>query len=187
MIEKKTVKILLQNDVTKSNPLKPEDLSELQKNPSQLVDTGYEFIENGKYLEAFKLFKLGALIDNRDIDILNGLGISLCEMGHLEESLKILILADETMPEDAITLANIAGVYWELNEYDMAIHYYTKSIEADSDLDESYYNLVNLYMEKGATYMAFLTCQELLQLNAGNEEAQDLMSEIILSLAISNY
>ena len=81
-------------------------------------------------------------------------------MGRFNESRKILERAIRINDEDAVTFANLAGVYWELEDYDMAIHNYHRSISLDAEIEETYYNIINLYIETGSLYMAFILCLE---------------------------
>jgi tetratricopeptide (TPR) repeat protein len=130
---------------------------------------------------------MGAASNHRDPDILNGLGITLCEMGRLHESRQVLKIAVDITPDDAITLANMAGVLWEMNDYEEAIHFYRKSLEADPEIEETHYNLINLYMETGSLFMAFIHCQDLINMNGESEEAREMMEDIILNLGISIF
>ena len=108
----------LKNLLIKEGLLNSDELSEIKNNPILLIDIGYEYVEQGDYEQAYKLFSMGMSIDNSDPDILNGLGITLCEMGKFEESKNVLEKALQNSPDDAITLANIAGVCWEMENYD---------------------------------------------------------------------
>ena len=162
-----------------------EEMVMLRNNPGQLIDRGYEYIELGDYPRAFKIFAAGAEIDRTDPDILNGLGIALCELGKLEEARAVLDYAIETNPEDPVIHANMAGVLWEQCEFQAAIHYYTRSIELDPEIEETFFNLINLYMDSGYLFMAFITCRRFLDRFPEHKEGLDLMDDIILSLGIS--
>jgi len=177
----------LKDHYLKESSFNDSEIHEYRNNYYLLIDRGYESIDEGDFNQAFRLFSLGATINDTDPEILNGLGISLCELGKLEESLIILEHTIEIIPDDAITMANMAGVCWELEEYDRAIYFYTKSIDLDEDLEESFFNLINLYLETGAQYMAFIICNKLIDKYPKNEEAKELMEDIILSLAVSLY
>lgn len=164
-----------------------DEFSELRDDQFKLIDRGYEYVESGDYQQACKLFSMGASLDNTDTEILNGLGIALCELGKLEESRQILERAARLHPDDAITFANLAGVYWEMEEYDQAIYHYHQSLKIDNEIEESYYNLINLYIETGALYIAFMLCGEYAEKFPNDEDAKELMDDIILNLAISVY
>ncbi|HOP64630.1 MAG TPA: tetratricopeptide repeat protein [Spirochaetota bacterium] len=157
----------------------------LRENPLKLIDRGYEYLDRGEYAKAFNLFKAGVEIDRSDPDILNGIGIALCEMGHLKEAKKVLEYAIAANPEDPIIYANMAGVMWEECDYDSAIFYYSKSIEIDSDIEETFFNLINLYMETGMLFMALITCGRFIEQFPENKEALALRDDIILNLGLS--
>ncbi len=164
-----------------------EELSELRENPALLIDTGYEYVEMGDFDKALKLFSIGAMLDGTDPDILNGLGITLCELGKFKKSKQVLERSIKLNPNDAVTLANLAGVCWEMGEPEQAIYYYTRSLEINQDIEEIHFNLINLYIETGALFMAYIACLTFVEQFPEDFEAKELMEEIILNLAISMY
>jgi len=171
----------------KGIPIGVEDLAELKKDPSILIDRGYKYIDHLEYESALKIFTIGVSLDDTDSEILNGLGIALCELGEYEKSKLVLMRAVRLYPDDGIAMANLAGVLWELNETDQAIYYYTKSLGLHPDFEDVYFNLINLFLETGSLYMSYITCLELLQKYPGNIEARELMEDIIINLAITLY
>lgn len=152
---------------------------------SILIDRGYECVETGDLDMALEIFALGLQMDGSDADSLNGMGVTFYEMGRFRASRLVLEKAASLYPDDPITMANLAGTCWEQDNIEEAIYYYCKSIELDPEIEETHLNLVNLYMEVGALFMAFITCNRCLEIFPENEEARELMDEIILSLAIS--
>lgn len=176
--------IRLKSLLLKEDPLNPDELLELKNNAILLVDIGYEYVESGKYEEAYKLFSMGMSVDNTDPDILNGLGITLCEMGRYMESKTILQKAVYADPKDAITLANIAGVCWELEEYEEAIYFYHQALNEDPGIEEIYFNLINLYIESDMLYMAYITALEFVKIFPDSDEAQGLLDDILINLAL---
>ncbi len=162
-----------------------DELLMLRNNTVELIDRGYDYIDNCEYSKAFKIFAAGASVDKKDPDILNGLGISLCEMGLLKEARQVLEYAIQLHPDDPVIFANIAGVLWEQGEYDSAIYYYSRAIDIDPDIEETFFNLINLYIETGSLYMALITCARFIDLFPDNEEAIGLRNDIILNLGIS--
>ncbi len=167
--------------------LTSEQLGVFSTDRYSIIDFGYECVDCGEYKKAFQLFSIGVRINGYDPDILNGLGISLCEMGRLRASALILEKAIKMYPGDAVILANLAGVYWEAGDFDSAIYYYHKSLEYDDNLIETYFNLINLYCETGDLYIAYITCLNLLKLEPDNDEAIELRDEILLNIGISLF
>ena len=164
-----------------------EDIEELKNNPDALVDKAYEYLERDEYIQALKLLSYCLSIDAEDPEILNGIGIALCELGELDNSKIILERAIRFHPDDALSYANLAGVYWEFDDYEKAIYYYKRSIDLDPEMSDSYYNLANLYSEIGLTYMAFMACDEFIKKFPDDPEGQELMDSVILDLALAMY
>ncbi len=167
--------------------IQKEQWCEIDNDTSAIAETGFDYIESGEYDKAIKLLSFGLTIDNTDIDLLNGLAIALCEEGNYKKSKAVIEMALEIDPEDAITLGNLAAVYWEQDETELAIHYYNKAIENEYDIDDLYINLINLYIETDAMYMAFITAQRFREIFPKNAEIDELIQDIILNMAIANY
>ncbi len=182
---KENARYKLNDTIIKENFHETEELVKLRDNPIKLIDRGYEYINIGEYKKAFNLFKVGAKADRSDPDILNGMGICLCEMGLLKEARQVLEYAIEKNPDDPVIYANIAGVLWEEMDYDKAIYYYNRSIEIDPEIEETFFNLINLYIETGSLFMAFMECNKFMSTFPDNKEAIELQEDIILNLGIS--
>ena len=164
-----------------------EDIEQLRNNIDALIEKGYEYLERDEYILAIKFFNYCFSIDNKDPEILNGIGIALCELGKLDESKMFLERAIKYHPDDAFSYLNLAGVYWEFDDYEKAIFYYRKSIDLDPGISDSYYNLTNLYAEIGLSYMAFITCSEFVQKFPDDPDVKELMNDVMLDLALSIY
>ena len=171
----------------KSHPIDFDEIMEYRDNQPLIIDRAYEYIEEGNYERAYQLFSIGAYLNNSDPDVLNGLGILLCELNRIEEAKIILKRAARFNPDDSITLANLAGVCWEMDELDEAIYYYNRSMEIPPVVEDIYVNLINLYLEAGYLYMAYATCLKFKEEYPDDEEADDLLEEVILNLALSVY
>jgi tetratricopeptide (TPR) repeat protein len=164
-----------------------DELEQLKDNPGAIVDRAYEYLEDSEYLMALNLLSYCLTIDDKDPEILNGIGVALCELGELAQSKIILERAIRYHPNDALSYANLAGVYWEYDDYEKAIFYYKKSIDLDPEISDSYYNLTNLYAEIGLTYMAFITCHEFVENFPDDSEGKELMDSVMLDLALFMY
>jgi tetratricopeptide (TPR) repeat protein len=162
-----------------------DEIMLLRDNPLQLIDKGYDYIDKCEYNRAFKVFTAGAQVDKKDPDILNGLGICLCEMGLLKEAKQVLDYAIHIHPDDPVIFANMAGVLWEQSDYDSAVYYYNRAIEIDSEIEETFFNLINLYIETGSLFMALITCTRFIEKFPESEEALGLRDDIILNLGIA--
>ena len=162
-----------------------KEFNELSQELESLIDLGYEYIEQEDYKKSFNLFSLGFRLDKSNLDIINGLGISLFELGRSSYSKRFFKKALDLYPEDAITLANLAGIFWEEGDYDSAIHFYFRSLKTDPFILETHLNIINLYYDQGDLYMAYIACLNLLDIYPSNDQAIELRDDIIMSMAIS--
>ena len=150
-----------------------------------LIEYGYDAIEKGNFIKAFRLFMLGYRLIGNKAEILNGMALSLCELGKLKFSKSILLFALKKFPDNVLLLTNLATVYFEEYNYDKAIFYYTKAIFIDPFFIEAHINLVNVYFERGDIFMAYMSCLNLLQKHPDNFEAQELCDDIIINMGLS--
>ncbi len=179
---KNKIKTILQKDHT----LGVDEIKEISNNPFHLIDTGYEYVELGQYEKALTLFNIGLGIDDSDVEILNGLGIALSELDKLEEAIIVLKRALRLNPNDTITMANLASVYWQMGDLDKAIHYYNNAIQLETPIEELYSNIINIYLDAGYFAMAYSNCIEYLKYYPDNPEANELLAETMISLALTS-
>lgn len=164
-----------------------EELNEYNENNDSLIDIGYDYLELGEFKKAFQIFSMAIRVNGNNPDSLNGLGVALCELGRLKISRAVLEKTVEMYPEDSITLANIAGLYWEEGDIGKSIHYYCKALEYDNSILETHFNLINLYYEQGYLFMAYIACLNLLNIYPDNIQAKEIRDDIILDIGISIY
>lgn len=150
-----------------------------------LIEYGYDAIEKGNFRKAFRLFALGYRLIGNHPEILNGLGLTLCEMGKLKFSKNFLLFALKKFPDNVFILSNLATVYFEEYDYDKAIYFYTRAINVDPFFIEAHINLINVYFERGDIFMAYISCLDLLKKDPDNYEVQELCNDIILNMGLS--
>ena len=181
----------MKNNVKYINKLRKilsrDEFDEFEHDKEFLIDLGCSYLEIEDFKKAFKIFSLGFRFIGNDPDILNGIGVTLCELGKLNISKQMLDIALELYPDDAITMANLAGVYWERVDFDKAIYYYNKSLEFDPTIVESHLNLINLYYERGDLYMAYIAALNLLKIDPDNPQAVEIRDDIIIDIGLSVF
>jgi Flp pilus assembly protein TadD len=167
--------------------LSREELEAVNEDVDQLIDLGFESVEHGEYERAYDLFTINMTMTGSSPDAVNGLAISLCEMGHTDKALEVLEYAAKLYPDDAITLTNLAGIYLEKMDHDNAILYYTKSLEFSTDIMDTYFNLANAYYERGDFSMAYLTSLNLVKAFPDDAQAIKFRDDLLLDIAISTF
>ncbi|MBN2400895.1 MAG: tetratricopeptide repeat protein [Spirochaetes bacterium] len=164
-----------------------EEMGRFLVDTDSLIDTGYKYLESEEFKKAFIIFSMIIRINGIDPDSLNGLGVALCELGRLKTSKTVLEKTVELYPDDAITLANIAGVYWDEGEIEKAIYYYSRSLDYDQSITETHLNLINLYYEQGCLFNAYIACLNLLNIFPDNIQAKETRDDLIIDLGICIY
>lgn len=165
--------------------LSREELDAVEKDVDEMIDLGYDYVESGNYEKAYNLFTTNMQISGSSPDALNGLAISLAELGHCDKALEVMSYAVKLYPHDPVTLSNIAGIYWENYDYEKAVHYYTRSLKVNPLIIDNHFNLINTYYECGDIYMAYLSSCTLCELFPNDEEAIQIRNDILIDLAIS--
>ena len=157
----------------------------------KLIEYGYDYIDEENYRKAFKIFifltrlySQNTKIQDIDIDILNGLGLSLSGLSRFTVSKTIFEKILESHSDDVITYISIAGLYWDQNDIDKAIYYYNKSLKLDPSIEETYFNLINLYYEQGDYFMAYISCLNLIEVYPENIEARETIDDLMVDMGI---
>jgi tetratricopeptide (TPR) repeat protein len=103
----------------------------------------------------------------------------------LKSSKTVLEKTVELYPDDAITLANIAGLYWEEGDSGKAVYYYCKSLNSDKSIPETHLNLINLYYEQGQLFMAYIACLNLMKIHPDNPQAKEIIDDLIIDMGLT--
>lgn len=73
---------------------------------------------------------------------------------------------------------NLAGLYFEAENYDKAAEYYLKATSINVRSENGFYRLAETYQKMGMKNAALQNCQKALQINPNNEFAKDLMKKL---------
>jgi len=135
--ERKLVEAQLQENIEK-HPSDPESYEELA--------VFYTLNgENEKAVQTFRdLLGLGITAPR-----LNGLGVSLAQLGKWEEAASYFRQAIQTAPRFLGSYQNLAKYYLHKNEPDRAIALYEEAIGLYADFLDAYLGLCRLYLAKG--------------------------------------
>lgn len=79
---------------------------------------------------------------------------------------------------DAINYNNIGIKYTKNKEYDKAIEYFKKAIQADSSLNNAYYNIGSVYKHTGNSPLAIKSFQLLLRNSPDDDEVAYLLADL---------
>jgi len=78
--------------------------------------------------------------------------------------------------QDAVNYNNLGITYTKKGDYEQAITYFKKAIDADPSLTNSYYNLGSVYKHTGSQDKAIKSFHLLLRNNPGDDEAAYLLA-----------
>ncbi|MBN1501139.1 MAG: tetratricopeptide repeat protein [Spirochaetes bacterium] len=165
--------------------LSGDELERIVKNTDSLIDIAYDLIEIEEYENSLDLLTYCYELHGFTPDLLNGLAVAYSEMDQSHKALRIMKKASDMYPDDAVTLANTATLFWENGDYAKAIYYYNLAIKENNTLLDAYINLINLHYECGDIFIAFITCLKILQVFPDDRQILDLRDELIFDMAIS--
>jgi tetratricopeptide (TPR) repeat protein len=106
-----------------------------------LHETGFKFLNAGKYQLALDSFDKALLIYPKRPDALHNKGLALERLGRLNEALENYEKAIIGAPESAPTLNNMGNVLRELGQYERSISFLEKAIEVNPSYSEAFSNL----------------------------------------------
>ncbi len=167
------------------NILSNDEINSIVKNTDSLIDIAYDLIEIEEYENSLDLLKYSYELHGFTPDLLNGLAEVYSEMDDSNTALRIMKKAADMYPNDAVTLANTATLFWENGDFAKGIYYYNLAIKENSTLLDAYINLINLHYECGDIFIAFITCLKILQVFPNDRQILELRDELIFDMAIS--
>jgi Tfp pilus assembly protein PilF len=76
------------------------------------------------YEEAVPHYRRAREVDPRNSDVLNNLGLTLCEIGELQEGIAVLEEARALEPFDAMVCRNLGEAHFKLKNLPLATQYF---------------------------------------------------------------
>jgi tetratricopeptide (TPR) repeat protein len=112
------------------------------------MNVGYAYSLKGENDKAISYVEQGLKLAPDSLDILRIYATVLHNAGKVKEALEVYLKVAKKDPQDANTLNNIVSIYGVLKDYDKALEFSQKLIEADSSFKDAYFNMGTIYLQQ---------------------------------------
>ena len=148
---------------------------------SQLIfQNGLRLLQQGNPEEADKLFLEAHLLDTKNIDALNLLGIRSYQKNELQNALNFLNSANHIAPNSAETLSNLGLVHNALLDFQSALDCFDLAIASNPNIPEAHNNRGNALKGLNRNQEAVSAYQQALTLRPSYGEALSNQGVILL-------
>lgn len=128
------------------------------------MNTGYAYSLKGENDKAIFYLEKSLKLAPDNLDILKIYGPVLHNAGKTKEALEIYLKVVTKDPKDVNMLTNIVSIYGLQKDFDKALLYSQKLIEADSSLQDAYFNMGTIYLQQ---IQAITSCLDSLKDSTG--------------------
>ena len=137
----------------------------------ELLEKGFQFLNEGDTVAAKGCFNKVLLIDTHNAKAYLGLGVCFHIENIIEEAEKCYLRAIEINPEFDDAYFNLGLLYDDKGEIEEAEKCYRKAIQINPENDDAYVNLGNLLKVKGEIEEAEKCYRKAIQINPENDDA----------------
>jgi tetratricopeptide (TPR) repeat protein len=109
---------------------------------------GYTYSLKGENDKAIPYLEEGLKLAPDSLDILTIYAAALHNAGNLKEALEFYLKVVERNPQDVNALHSIASIYGILKDFDNALLFSQKLIDADSSFKDVYFNMGTVYLQQ---------------------------------------
>lgn len=141
------------------------------KKAVDFYNQGRELQQQGKLIEAEKVYRKAVNKQPNFVEAHNNLGNVLVDLEHLEEAIRAYRKAVNLKPDHPMLLNNLGNAFQLKGENDNAIKWLNKSITKDPNYGDAYNNLGHALSDLGEIDQAVAAFRRSIQLNPENEIA----------------
>jgi tetratricopeptide (TPR) repeat protein len=112
------------------------------------MNAGLVYSLKGENDQAISYFKEGLKLAPDTLDLLRLYAVALHNAGKTEEALEVYLKIVKKDPRDASTLNNIVSIYVLKKDFDKALLFSQRLMEADSSFKDAYFNVGTIYIQQ---------------------------------------
>lgn len=112
------------------------------------MNVGYAYSVKGENDKALSYLEKGIKLAPDSLDILKIYATTLHNAGKLKEALETYLKIAAKDPKDANILYNIVSIYGLQKDFDKALLFCQRLIEADSSFKDAYFNMGTIYLQR---------------------------------------
>jgi len=144
----------------------------------ELLDIADESVSKGDFLEAKKALQSAAIVDDKNIGVLQRLGYLSLQDNELDEAKKYYEKILTIDKDNDSAYSSLANIYRKQNENDLAIEYHQKAISLDSRYAPNYFNYANTLYDLGRNDEALANYKKALELDNTLEDAKAMIDKL---------
>lgn len=144
----------------------------------ELLAIADESVAKGDFLEAKKALQSAAIVDGKNIGVLQRLGYLSLQDNELDEAKKYYENILTIDKDNDSAYSSLANIYRKQNENDLAIEYHEKAISLDSRYAPNYFNYANTLYELGRNEEALANYKKALELDSSLEDAKAMIDKL---------
>ncbi|MBN2721806.1 MAG: tetratricopeptide repeat protein [Campylobacterales bacterium] len=144
----------------------------------ELLEIADESVSKGDFLEAKKALQSAAIVDSKNIGVLQRLGYLSLQDNDLDGAKKYyedILTIDKDSDSAYSALANI---YHKQDENDLAIEYHEKAISLDAGYAPNYFNYANTLYDLGRNDEALANYKKALELDNSLDNAKTMIDKL---------
>lgn len=180
------VKALKRNNFLEAEAFFANCLSEQEDFHPAWLQLGITWAKMGRNTEASDAFRMAVSLNDKDVDSLYNLGLSLINSGHEDEGLSFMSKACELSDNPDIA-TSLAKVYYKTGNYTKSSFFFLKAYQKDKTSPNLIKDLaISLYQE-GDTTRAVILMRDLLLRFPNNEQYRSITAEIMNKWALPEF
>lgn len=150
------------------------------------------YLASGRYDDAIRLLELATADAPDDSALIAKLGDTLTRVGQFDQAIETYRRAEKHAPLPATLLNDLANCYYRTKEYAAAERYYSRALEADSELLTATRNLGLTKAQLGKTDEALVLLQQFLEQSPNQYELEHIVADLFVKqgdhqAALSHY
>ncbi|MGW8169300.1 MAG: tetratricopeptide repeat protein [Sulfurovaceae bacterium] len=144
----------------------------------ELLAIADESVAKGDFLEAKKALQSAAIVDSKNIGVLQRLGYLSLQDNDLEEAKKYYENILTIDKDNDSAYSSLANIYHKQNEDDKAITYHEKAISLDPRYAPNYFNYANTLYDLGRNEDALNNYKKTLDLDNSLDDAKLMIDKL---------
>jgi len=137
----------------------------------KVIDEGYGLLKEGKWEDAYSLFRKVSENGYRDPKLFNGMGVALMHLGKFDDA-EVFLKETLNMEDNDIYLTNLGNLHYRKGDVDRAIKIYSKVLKRNPDCYLALNNMGRALMKKGKNEEAEKYLKRAIEVNPKGETAK---------------
>lgn len=180
------IKALKRNNFLEAEAFFASCISEQEDCHPAWLQLGITWAKMGRNTEASDAFRMAVSLNDKDVDSLYNLGLSLINSGHENEGLSFMSQAC-TLSDNPDIAASLGEVYYKTGNYKKSSFFFLKAYQKDNTSPNLIKDLAISLFQEGDTTRAVILMRDLLLRFPNNEQYRSITAEIMNKWALPEF